>query len=157
VRDHTIDHGADAAGLPAGDEPDPVEPATESPGVPSAEQVGSRVTEPTGSTPSPSTPSPPRTAQPSRWHDAIRDHLAFSLVLLVAAIGIMLIVEYHWREGAALISGALFLSALFRALLSDRRAGLLLVRGRSIDVLSYTALGVGVLFVALTIVGGPLL
>jgi hypothetical protein len=149
VRDHTIDQGAGPAGLPAGGEPDPVEPATEPLGVLSAEPSGVRVTgEP---------PPPARPSESSGWRDAIRDHLAFTLVLLVAAVGIMLIVQYHWREGAALVSGALFLSALFRALLSDRRAGLLLVRGRPIDVLSYTALGVGVLFVALTIVGGPLL
>jgi hypothetical protein len=153
VRDHTIDHGAGAAAGPPSARPvGHGEPATEPVSVPSGEPGGVAVTEPTG----PVNP-PPRSSGPSGWRSAIRDHLAFSLVLLVAAVGIMRIVEYHWREGAALLSGALFLSALFRALLSDRRAGLIVVRGRSIDVLSYTGLGVCVLFVSLTIVGGPLL
>lgn len=152
MRDHTIDHGAGAAAGPPSARPvEHGEPAAEPVGVPSGGADGVAMTEPTGP------PKPPSSSQPSRWRSAIRDHLSFSLVLLVAAVGIMRIVEYHWREGAALISGALFLSALFRALLSDRRAGLLVVRGRSIDVLSYTGLGVCVLFVSLTIVGGPLL
>ena len=87
--------------------------------------------------------------------EAVRTHLAFALVLLVAAVGIVRIMEYHWRQGAALIGGTLVLASLFRALLPPRRAGLLAVRGRPIDVLSYAGLGAFVLFVALTIQGGP--
>jgi Protein of unknown function (DUF3017) len=84
-----------------------------------------------------------------------RSHLAFSLVLVVAAVGMVRIGLYHWREGAVLIGGALLLAALFRAVLPDRRAGLLVVRGRPIDVLSYTGLAALILFVALTLAGGP--
>ncbi|HEX9337846.1 MAG TPA: DUF3017 domain-containing protein, partial [Pseudonocardiaceae bacterium] len=36
-----------------------------------------------------------------------------------------------------------------------RRAGLLAVRGRAVDVLSYAGLGALVMFVAGTITGGP--
>jgi hypothetical protein len=88
--------------------------------------------------------------------DGLRAQLAFIVVLLVAAVGIVRIGQYHWREGAALLGAALVLAAAFRTVLSDRRAGLLVVRGRAVDVLSYAALGALVLFVALTITGGPL-
>jgi hypothetical protein len=89
------------------------------------------------------------------WLGAVRTHLAFALVLLVGVVGIVRIVEYHWRQGAALIGGTLVLAAVFRALLPPRRAGLLAVRGRPVDVLSYIGLGALMLFVALTIQGGP--
>jgi hypothetical protein len=87
--------------------------------------------------------------------EAVRTHLAFGVVLLTAAVGIVRIVLYHWRQGAVLVGGALLLAALLRALLSPRRGGLLVVRGRSVDVLSYTGLGALILFVAFTIQGGP--
>jgi len=83
-------------------------------------------------------------------------HLPFALVLLVVAIGLLRMVQYHWRQGSALIGVALLLAAGFRALLSDDRAGLLLIRGRGVDVLSYAGLGVLVIGVAMTIEGGPL-
>jgi hypothetical protein len=86
----------------------------------------------------------------------LRGQFAFIVVLLVAAVGIVRIGQYHWREGAALLGATLVLAAAFRTVLSDRRAGLLVVRGRAVDVLSYAALGALVLFVALTITGGPL-
>jgi hypothetical protein len=88
-----------------------------------------------------------------RW---LRTQLAFIVVLLVAAVGIVRIGQYHWREGAALLGAALVLAAAFRTVLSDWRAGLLVVRGRAVDVLSYATLGALVLFIALTITGGPL-
>lgn len=102
---------------------------------------------------------PPNAApvpEPTGWLGVVRGHLAFALVLVVAAVGIVLIVQYHWRRGAALIGGALELAALFRALLPPRRAGLLAVRGRPVDVLCYAGLGALILFVAGTITGGPL-
>jgi hypothetical protein len=110
------------------------------------------VTEPIGPA---DPPTPVEPAEPGGWRGALRSHLAFALVLLVGAVGILRIVQYHWREGAVLLGAALLLAALFRALLPSRTAGLLVVRGRPVDVLSYTGLGVCVLFVALTITGGP--
>lgn len=92
---------------------------------------------------------------PGGWVEAVRTHLAFAVVALIAVAGIVLILYYRWRKGAALIGGALVVAALFRALLSPRRAGLLVVRGRAVDVLSYTGLGALILFVAGTIEGGP--
>jgi hypothetical protein len=93
---------------------------------------------------------------PGGWLDAVRTQLAFALVVLVTLAGFVLILLYYWRKGAALVGGALVLAAVFRALLPPRRAGLLAVRGRPVDVLTYTGLGALILFVAGTIAGGPL-
>lgn len=98
---------------------------------------------------------PPHGGEPAGWRDVLSRYAAFALVLLVAAVGVVRLVEYHWRQGSALIACALLLAAVCRALLSDRMAGLLAVRGRPVDVLSYLALGGLMLFVALTLTGGP--
>ena len=81
--------------------------------------------------------------------------LPFALVLLVAAVAALRIVQYHWREGAALIGVALLLAGVLRAVLPAARAGLLAIRGRVVDVVTYTGLAAAVLYVALTIIGGP--
>lgn len=119
--------------------------------------LGTAVTEPAG--PPPGAPVGPGGPPPRRrrrgWVGALREHSAFVIVLAVAAVGIERIVLYHWREGGALLGAALLLAAGFRALLPDRRTGLLAVRGRLVDVLSYGGLGGLVLFIAFTIAGGP--
>ncbi|HKN99762.1 MAG TPA: DUF3017 domain-containing protein [Pseudonocardiaceae bacterium] len=84
-----------------------------------------------------------------------RAQWAFLVVLLVAAVGVVRIVQYHWREGAVLVGGALVVAALLRAVLPGARVGLIAVRGRTVDVLSYAALAGMILFVALTLTGGP--
>ncbi|GAA4540798.1 DUF3017 domain-containing protein [Amycolatopsis samaneae] len=86
---------------------------------------------------------------------ALREQLPFALVLLVVAVAALRIFQYHWREGAVLIGGALLLAGLLRAILPAPKAGLLAIRGKPVDVLTYTALSVLILFVAFTIVGGP--
>ena len=85
-----------------------------------------------------------------------RDQVGFSAVLLVMLVALVRIVQYHWREGAAIIGAALLLAAGLRALLPVDRAGLLVIRRRGLDVLTYVAFGVLVLALALTITGGPL-
>lgn len=85
-----------------------------------------------------------------------RTHWAFGLVVLTVLLGMGRIALYHWREGAAIIGAALLLAAGLRALLSSDRAGLLVIRGRGMDVLMYGGFGVLVLALALTITGGPL-
>lgn len=83
-------------------------------------------------------------------------HVPYTAVLLLVAVAASRIAMYHWRQGGALIGGALLLAAVLRAALSDEQAGLLTIRSRVVDVLSYTLLGLLILFVALTITGGPL-
>lgn len=85
-----------------------------------------------------------------------RQHLAFVLVMVVVAVGLGRIAQYHWRDGAAIVAASLLLAAIMRLLLPSDRAGLLAVRNRMLDVLTYTGFGVAVLTVALTITGGPL-
>lgn len=148
MRDQAIEHGIGGGGPsgPAGRNGDPAEPVTE--------PINTEPdTQPTAAAPA----GPPRRddTEAGGWRAAVRDHAAFALVLLVGVVGIIRLVQYHWREAAALLGAALLLAALLRTVLPDPRAGLLVVRGRRVDVLSYAGLGVCVLFVAFTIAGGP--
>jgi hypothetical protein len=90
-----------------------------------------------------------------RKHPVIA-HLPFAMVLGVVAFGLLRIVLYHWRQGTVLIGVALFLAAALRALLRDDQAGLILIRSRGVDVLTYAGFGACMIFVAMTIEGGPL-
>jgi hypothetical protein len=93
---------------------------------------------------------------PHRRRHPVLAHLPFAMVLAVVAVGMFRIVLYHWRDGTVLIGVALFLAAGLRALLSDEQAGLIAVRSRGIDVLIYSAFAACMIFVAMTIEGGPL-
>jgi Protein of unknown function (DUF3017) len=87
---------------------------------------------------------------------AVRAHLPFGLVLAIVAVGFVRIAQYHWREGTVLVACALLVAAVLRAVLSPEQAGMIVIRGRGLDVLAYTAFGLMILFVALTITRGPL-
>ncbi|MGH3916766.1 MAG: DUF3017 domain-containing protein [Pseudonocardiaceae bacterium] len=88
----------------------------------------------------------------SEW----REHLGFGAVLAAVLLGMIRIMQYHWREGTVIIGGTLLLAAGLRAMLSPERAGLLVIRGKRVDVLTYGGSGLLMLAVALTITGGPL-
>jgi hypothetical protein len=85
-----------------------------------------------------------------------RDQLAFGVVLGMVLLGMVRVAQYHWREGAAVVGAALLVAAGLRAVLSPRRAGLLAIRGRMLDVATYGVFGLLVLVLAVTITGGPL-
>jgi hypothetical protein len=85
----------------------------------------------------------------------VKVHVAFTLVLVIAAVGVLRIAQYHWREGSVLIGGALLVAALLRAVLPATRVGLMAVRGRAVDVLTYSALAACVLFISITLQNGP--
>jgi hypothetical protein len=87
---------------------------------------------------------------------SLRPQLTFGLILAVVAVGMVRIAQYHWREGTVIIGGALLLAAGLRAVLPPERTGLLGIRRRSLDVLTYGIFGLLMLAVALTITGGPL-
>jgi hypothetical protein len=91
----------------------------------------------------------------NRWRSAAGQHLPFALVLGITVLGIVRVVQYHWRQGAVLIGVALLLAALLRVLVSDEQAGLIAIRSRSIDALLYSGMGFAVIVIALTIIGGP--
>lgn len=82
------------------------------------------------------------------------DWAPVALVLGIAAAGMLRVLTQHWREGAALLAGALLIAAVLRVLLPDDRAGLLAVRGRVIDVVLYVGLGLVTLALAVTITRG---
>jgi hypothetical protein len=86
-----------------------------------------------------------------RWLHALRRQLPYALVLLTMAIGLLRIVQYHWREGSAWIGGALLVAALLRAVLPPGTAGMVAVRGRAVDVLWCVGLAACILFVAYTL------
>ncbi|WP_153037634.1 DUF3017 domain-containing protein [Amycolatopsis sp. YIM 10] len=75
--------------------------------------------------------------------------------MALVALAALRIGMYHWRQGAALIGGALLTAAVLRGVLSDARAGLLAIRGKAVDVITYTTFAALILFVALTITRGP--
>lgn len=91
-----------------------------------------------------------------RWRSAAGQHLPFALVLAVTVLGLVRIVQYHWRQGVVLIGVALLLAALLRVLVTDEQAGLIAIRGRGVDALLYSGLGFVVIVVGMTITGGPL-
>ncbi|WP_199785767.1 DUF3017 domain-containing protein [Streptomyces sp. AA4] len=82
-------------------------------------------------------------------------HAPFAVILLLLAVAVVRAVQYHWREGAALVGVALFVAGALRAVLPEERAGLLAIRGKIVDIVTYGALCAAVLFISLTIVGGP--
>lgn len=88
--------------------------------------------------------------------DRLRRQLPFLAVALVVAVAFWRIALHHWREGAAEIGVALVLAAVLRARSTRETAGLLAVRGKRVDVVTYAVAGVVLVLVALTITGGPL-
>ena len=86
----------------------------------------------------------------------MRAYLPLFLVLAVVAVGLIRIGLYHWREGTVLLGAALLFAALLRAILPANRIGMVAIRGRGIDFLLYSGLGIMIMAVALTIQGGPL-
>jgi hypothetical protein len=90
---------------------------------------------------------------PQRRRHPVLAHMPFGLVMAVVLLGLLRILMYHWREGTVLIGAALILAAALRALLRDDQAGLIAIRGRGVDVLTYGGFGVCVMAVALTIQG----
>lgn len=79
---------------------------------------------------------------------------------LLVSVGIMLIGAVvtsfgHWRRGAVIIAFAILVAAGARAVLPERLAGLLVVRGRPVDVLLMAGLGTAIAALALVVPPGP--
>lgn len=75
-------------------------------------------------------------------------HLPFLAVLLVVAIAVVFVVMDRWRRGATALGAALVLGAVLRAVLPADRAGLLAVRNRPTDVLTFGVLGFALVLLA---------
>ena len=88
------------------------------------------------------------TPQAARW---IREQVLFLLVLLalLAGFGYLVVGPGHWRRSTFVMGCALLLAGMFRALVPQRRVGLLAVRARWVDTVVYLVLGGVVLAVDL--------
>jgi hypothetical protein len=67
------------------------------------------------------------------------------------AAGLVLIAVGHWRRGAMVLGGATGLAGLFRLVLPDERAGLLVVRTRWFDVLVTGLAGLAMVLISLVV------
>jgi hypothetical protein len=70
-------------------------------------------------------------------------------LIFVAAFG--LVAANFWRRGALLIGIGVGVAAALRLLLSDDRAGLLVVRTKGIDFMTTATVGAAVIYIAWTI------
>jgi len=120
--------------------------------MPAAADTGVHA-QPTGPRPVDVPRTTPTEGGPRAW---LRTHGALLLVLLVAMSGMVQVLTEHWRQGSALLGGSLLVAAVLRGVLPPPRAGLLAIRGRIVDVVCYTAFGIAVLLLALTITRGSL-
>jgi len=70
-------------------------------------------------------------------------------VIFIAAFG--LVITDFWRRGSLLIGIGVGVAALLRLVLSDNRAGLLVVRGRITDFTTMMLVSAAVIYIAWTI------
>jgi Protein of unknown function (DUF3017) len=83
---------------------------------------------------------------------AVREWPLGSAVFVVL-VGVGVVVAGHFRIGCVLVGLGVLLAAALRALLPERRAGLLVVRNRVLDVSLLCALGAGVVVMAVVVPG----
>lgn len=77
--------------------------------------------------------------------------LVYLLVLAVMITALVVVALGHWRGGVHILAGALIGAAVPRALLRERDAGMLGVRGRWFDVALLVSVGAAMWFLATTI------
>ncbi|WAC90612.1 DUF3017 domain-containing protein [Mycobacterium sp. Aquia_213] len=73
------------------------------------------------------------------------------LVGLIFVTAFALVGANFWRRGALLIGIAVGVAAVLRLVLSDDRAGLLVVRSKGIDFLTTATVGAAMVYIAWTI------
>jgi hypothetical protein len=95
--------------------------------------------------------TPPRRAPRLDIRRVVASEWPLVSVLVVCSAGVLVVISEHFRRGTVLFAGGLILAAGLRALLPTESAGLLVVRGRVVDVMTLTALGLGVLLAALVV------
>ncbi|MBA3523571.1 MAG: DUF3017 domain-containing protein [Geodermatophilaceae bacterium] len=75
----------------------------------------------------------------------------FSVVWVVVLVGLVLIATEYWRRGLTVVGSAAVLAGLLRLLLPTHRAGWLVVRGRTVDVVGYVAAGLSLALIAFSV------
>jgi hypothetical protein len=95
--------------------------------------------------------SEPRPHRDRRW----LVHVPFAVMMVLLAGAVVRALQYHWREGAALVGIALFIGGVLRLVLPEDKVGLIAIRTKTVDIVTYWLLSAAVLYIALSIVGGP--
>jgi hypothetical protein len=98
-------------------------------------------------------PFDPRRVAPARQQRLREWPLA--VVLLGVAAGVATVVAGAFEPGGVVMGAALLLGAVLRAALPQRRAGLLAVRSRPVDVVTLGLMGVGLVALALIVPPQP--
>jgi Protein of unknown function (DUF3017) len=83
----------------------------------------------------------------------LRTEAPFLTVLAIVAFAVVYLAvgPTHWLRGSGIVSVALILAGLLRAVLPQRYAGMLAVRARWWDVCCYLALGVAIIATGLVL------
>ena len=70
---------------------------------------------------------------------------------LILGAAFVLVAFGYWRRGAAVMAVGVGMASALRLMLSDDQAGLLAVRGRTVDVLTTASVSAAMLYIAWTI------
>jgi len=87
--------------------------------------------------------SPARTLTKAQW--------PILLVGLIFVTAFVLVGANFWRRGALLIGIGVGVAAVLRLVLSDERAGLLVVRSKGLDFVTTAVVGAAMVYIAWTI------
>ncbi|WP_025738465.1 DUF3017 domain-containing protein [Mycobacterium genavense] len=82
---------------------------------------------------------------------AARAQWPILLVGLIFVTAFALVGANFWRRGSLLIGIAVGVAAILRLVLSDERAGLLVVRSKGIDFVTTATVGAAMVYIAWTI------
>ena len=83
--------------------------------------------------------------------EVVRTQWPILVVFLIFVVAFGLVVADFWRRGSLLIGIGVGVAAVLRLVLSDKRAGLLVVRRRVTDFTTMAVVGAAVIYVAWTI------
>jgi len=82
---------------------------------------------------------------------AVQAQWPILLVGLIFATALVFVGANFWRRGSLLIGVGVGVAAALRLVLSDERAGLLVVRGRGVDFLTTATVAAAMVYIAWTI------
>ena len=86
-----------------------------------------------------------------RSRELVREQWPILLVFVIFFAAFALVILDFWRRGSLLIGIGVGVAAALRLVLSDYRAGLLVVRGRATDFTTMALVSAAVIYVAWTI------
>lgn len=85
------------------------------------------------------------------WARFAKKNLPMVAIAAVILVAIVFVLAERWRRGSFVFGVATLLAAGFRLILSDERAGLLVVRSKTFDVAALTAVGGAIVWLAISI------